>query len=95
NYDVLRGLLSETGKNYYTSGAGECFKGIQHCAFYTGDCNTLVIAFEDKYNSSDLDYNDIIFTLTDKSDGMGGGVMNIERPYFTMNPSGQLTPTNQ
>ncbi len=98
NYDVLRGMIPTSSTWYSSSTAsGEpynSFKGIQHCAFYTGDCNTIVIAFEDKYNGTDTDYNDIIFTVTDKSDGTGGGVMNIEKPYFTMNPDGQLVPTN-
>ncbi len=98
NYDVLRGMIPTSSTWYSSSTAsGEpynSFKGIQHCAFYTGDCNTIVIAFEDKYNGTDTDYNDIIFTVTDKSDGTGGGVMNIEKPYFTMNPGGELVPTN-
>ena len=97
NYDVLRGLLPVTSNLYSASNASgatyNAFKGIQHCAFYTGDCNTIVIAFEDKYNQTDTDYNDIIFTITDKTDG-AGGVMNIEKPYFTMSPNGQLEPTN-
>lgn len=99
NFDVLRNFLPTTSSLYTSPSVNgnanyTAFKGIQHCAFYTGDCNTIVIAFEDKYNDSDTDYNDIIFTVMDKLDASGGSVMNIEKPYFTMTPEGQLVPTS-
>ena len=58
------------------------FKG-QFNTFYSADCKTIVLFFEDNHNlSSDTDFNDVIFSLTDNRNGEH--ISSIILPKYTI-----------
>jgi len=59
------------------------FKYIAHNSFYSADCRSLVLFFEDDYGrGSDLDYNDAIFTISDNVEDKE--VANFKLPKYTV-----------
>jgi len=57
------------------------FKGIGYNTFYSVDCKSMVMFFEDDYlRGSDLDYNDLIFTISDNIDSKD--VINFKLPKY-------------
>jgi hypothetical protein len=60
---INKGTKVSYGNTYHND-----FKGIQHNAFYSADCSSIVMFFEDNHSSGDVDYNDIVFSITDNKD---------------------------
>ena len=60
--------FNEKSKVTYASNYGK-FAGCQIASFYTGDCMSMVLCIEDIANGSDLDFNDIIFAVSDNIAG--------------------------
>ncbi len=75
------GLNKATGVSY---GANyhQNFVGVQHNAFYSGDCKSIVMFFEDNHYSGDVDYNDIVFSISDNT--LGNDLSFINRPKHAL-----------
>ena len=58
------------------------FAGCQIASFYTGDCMSMILCIEDIANGSDLDFNDIIFAVSDNT--AGGRVTGFIAPKYTI-----------
>jgi hypothetical protein len=83
------GLNKGTSVGY--NSAYRDFTGIQYNTFYSADCKSIVLFFEDNHSTSDVDYNDIIFSISDN--GNGEQITDIELPKYTIISSdGGKTP---
>ncbi|MDR2038158.1 MAG: DUF4114 domain-containing protein [Bacteroidales bacterium] len=72
--------------------APDNFKAIQHNTFYSEACKSVVLFFEDKYTGTDLDYNDIIFSISDDiiENSEQGDVLKIKKPKYTVDENGDI-----
>ncbi len=70
NYQCDYGNEGKAGMN---NPLAQSFQGIQYNTFYSPDCNSIVLFFEDRMDKSDTDYNDIIFTvMSEVEEGVRG-----------------------
>ena len=58
--------FNEKTKILYGESYGD-FEGVQIMSFYSADCKSVVLGIEDTANGSDMDFNDIIFTVSDNT----------------------------
>ena len=88
NISILKNFVG----NYYGK---DSFKGIQYNSFYSEECNSLVFFFEDLFDRasySDLDYNDMVFAITDNPDD--NSLINTMRlPAYTLTKDGDIILT--
>jgi hypothetical protein len=68
----------------FGAGYPAAYKGILHNLFYSTSCHNLVMIIEDTAGASDLDYNDIVFTISDGTDLTS----NLEQPRFKVGLDG-------
>ncbi len=78
--------------NYYGK---DDFKGIQYNSFYSEECNSLVLFFEDLFdraNYTDMDYNDMVFAITDNPE-INVPIKSLRLPAYTLDENGQVIVT--
>ncbi|MDR2037526.1 MAG: DUF4114 domain-containing protein [Bacteroidales bacterium] len=58
------------------------FSGIPYNTFYSVDCKSIVLFFEDKSTGSDKDYNDMIFSVMSQIDEEGQSTAKLSKPKY-------------
>ncbi len=76
------GINLSSGIKYHSNYG--TFKGVQYNTFYSVDCKSIVMFFEDKHSSSpvDTDFNDCFFSITDNT--TGNDAVNISLPKYAI-----------
>ncbi len=90
--DLNLSTLKRFVGNYYGK---DDFKGIQYNSFYSEECNSLVLFFEDLFdraNYTDMDFNDMVFAITDNPEG-SVAIKSLRLPAYTLNKDGQIIVT--